>query len=525
MARIAREAYAAIFGPTAGDQIRLGDTDLWIEIEQDLTFGGEESVFGGGKSIRESGNQALTTSADGALDTVITNVVILDHWGIVRADVGIRDGPDRRHRPQRQPGHRRRGRPGAGHRAGHRRDLRRGQDPHRRRLRLARALPVAVADPRGAGRRADHPGRRRHRAVGGVQGHHGDPGRLAPEAGPPRARRVPGQPAAAGQGQHRVGGGLRGAGAGRGRRLQGARGLGIHPGGGRRGAEGRRGVGAAGRAALGLAERGRLRGQHRRRDRRPEHLGLPRRGRRRRARPGHPDHRRAAARAARVDQPDPAAHGEHRRRAPRHADGLPPPEPGGAGGPGLRRVPDPGHHDRGRRSSARPRSDLDHLLRRPGDGPDRRGDHPHLAGRPRDEAGPRRAGRRAAGRQLPGPALRGEVHDQPGDQPRCRSRDRVGRGRQAGRPGAVGSALLRRTPVGGDQGRRHRGRRAGRPERLHPHPAAGADAAGAVLRQRAVPVPVLRRPGRAGGRAGRRARAGAASWSRSARPGPSARPR
>ena len=74
--------------------------------------------------------------------------------------------------------------------------------------------------------------------VGGLQGHHGHPGRLAPEAGPPGARRVPGQPAAAGQGQHRVGGRLRGAGAGRGRRLQGARGLGLHPGGGRRRPEG-----------------------------------------------------------------------------------------------------------------------------------------------------------------------------------------------------------------------------------------------------------------------------------------------
>jgi len=90
--RIRRDEYAAIFGPTAGDQIRLGDTDLWIEIEQDLTVGGEESVFGGGKSIRESMNQSLATSAEGALDTVITNVVVLDHWGIVRADVGIRDG-------------------------------------------------------------------------------------------------------------------------------------------------------------------------------------------------------------------------------------------------------------------------------------------------------------------------------------------------------------------------------------------------------------------------------------------------
>ncbi len=92
MAYLDRADYAAIFGPTAGDQIRLGDTDLWIEVEEDLTFGGEESVFGGGKSIRESMNQSLLTSAEGALDTVITNVVVLDHWGIVRADVGIRDG-------------------------------------------------------------------------------------------------------------------------------------------------------------------------------------------------------------------------------------------------------------------------------------------------------------------------------------------------------------------------------------------------------------------------------------------------
>ena len=92
MARLDRADYAALYGPTAGDQIRLGDTDLWIEVEQDLTAGGEESVFGGGKSIRESGNQSLLTSAEGALDTVITNVVVLDHWGVVRADVGIRAG-------------------------------------------------------------------------------------------------------------------------------------------------------------------------------------------------------------------------------------------------------------------------------------------------------------------------------------------------------------------------------------------------------------------------------------------------
>jgi len=92
MVEIDRRAYAAMYGPTAGDQVRLGDTDLWIEIERDLTFGGEEAVFGGGKSIRESMAQGTTSRADGALDAVITNAVVLDWWGIIRADVGIRDG-------------------------------------------------------------------------------------------------------------------------------------------------------------------------------------------------------------------------------------------------------------------------------------------------------------------------------------------------------------------------------------------------------------------------------------------------
>ena len=92
MVWITRARYAAIYGPTTGDQVRLGDTDLWIEIEEDRTFGGEESIFGGGKSIRESMAQATTSRADGALDTVITNAIILDWWGIIRADIGIRDG-------------------------------------------------------------------------------------------------------------------------------------------------------------------------------------------------------------------------------------------------------------------------------------------------------------------------------------------------------------------------------------------------------------------------------------------------
>ena len=92
MVEISRDAYAALYGPTTGDQVRLGDTNLWIQVEDDLTFGGEEAVFGGGKSIRESMAQSTVPRSGGALDTVITNAVVLDHWGVVRADVGLRDG-------------------------------------------------------------------------------------------------------------------------------------------------------------------------------------------------------------------------------------------------------------------------------------------------------------------------------------------------------------------------------------------------------------------------------------------------
>ena len=109
MVQISRAEYAALYGPTVGDQVRLADTDLWIEVEQDLTAGGEEAVFGGGKSIRESMAQGSTTRADGAPDTVITNAIVLDHWGIVRADVGHPRRPDRRAGPGREPRHRRRG--------------------------------------------------------------------------------------------------------------------------------------------------------------------------------------------------------------------------------------------------------------------------------------------------------------------------------------------------------------------------------------------------------------------------------
>ena len=94
--QVERPRYAALLGPTVGDRIRLADTDLFIEVTEDRSVGphgsGDEVVFGGGKVIRESMGQGRATRADGAPDTVITGAVVLDHWGVVKADVGIRDG-------------------------------------------------------------------------------------------------------------------------------------------------------------------------------------------------------------------------------------------------------------------------------------------------------------------------------------------------------------------------------------------------------------------------------------------------
>ncbi|MDG4788280.1 urease subunit alpha [Micromonospora sp. WMMD1102] len=92
MSTLDRRRYAALYGPTVGDRVRLADTNLLIEVEQDHCGYGDEAVFGGGKVIRESMGQSLVTRADGAPDTVITGALVLDHWGVVKADVGIRDG-------------------------------------------------------------------------------------------------------------------------------------------------------------------------------------------------------------------------------------------------------------------------------------------------------------------------------------------------------------------------------------------------------------------------------------------------
>ena len=90
--RMSRAAYAAMYGPTVGDRVRLADTELIVEVERDLTIYGEEVKFGGGKVIRDGMGQSQAARSDGAVDTVITNALIIDHWGIVKADIGIKGG-------------------------------------------------------------------------------------------------------------------------------------------------------------------------------------------------------------------------------------------------------------------------------------------------------------------------------------------------------------------------------------------------------------------------------------------------
>lgn len=91
MIKISRQAYAEMFGPTVGDKVRLADSELWIEVEHDYTTYGEEVKFGGGKVIRDGMGQSQRLAAE-VMDTVITNALILDHWGIVKADIGIKHG-------------------------------------------------------------------------------------------------------------------------------------------------------------------------------------------------------------------------------------------------------------------------------------------------------------------------------------------------------------------------------------------------------------------------------------------------
>ncbi len=144
--KIPRRQYADLYGPTTGDRVRLADTELFIEIEKDLTTPGEEAKFGGGKVIRDGMGQSSTaTAADGVLDLVITNAVIVDHGGIYKADIGIRNGRIVGNRQSRQSGHDERRDARNGHRRGNGSDRRRRKNRHGRRHRCARSFHLPAA--------------------------------------------------------------------------------------------------------------------------------------------------------------------------------------------------------------------------------------------------------------------------------------------------------------------------------------------------------------------------------------------
>ncbi len=168
--KISRATYADMYGPTTGDKVRLADTELFIEVEKDFTIYGEEVKFGGGKVIRDGMGQSQATRAEGAVDTVITNALIVDHTGIYKADVGLKDGRIAAHRQGRQSGY------AAGrhhhHRPLDRGDRRRRQDPDRRRHRRAYPLHLPAADRGGADERRHHHAGRRHRPGARHAGHH-----------------------------------------------------------------------------------------------------------------------------------------------------------------------------------------------------------------------------------------------------------------------------------------------------------------------------------------------------------------
>ncbi len=161
MAKISRSAYAQMFGPTTGDQVRLADTELFIEVEKDFTVYGEEVKFGGGKVIRDGMGQSQVARAAGAVDTVITNALIVDATRHLQGRYRPEGRPHRGDRQGRQSGHA--SRRHHHRRPGHRGDRRRRQDPHRRRHGRAYPFHLPAADRGSADVGHHHHARRRHR--------------------------------------------------------------------------------------------------------------------------------------------------------------------------------------------------------------------------------------------------------------------------------------------------------------------------------------------------------------------------
>ncbi len=397
MATIGRRAYAEMFGPTVGDRVRLADTELVIEVEHDHTLKaggyGDEVKFGGGKTIRDgmgqgAGDQRPRRARSGRLR---------HHQRADRRPLGHRQGRHRHqalahrvHRQGRQPrrDERRRHRD----RPWHRDHRRRRFDRHGRRHRQPHPLHLPAADRRSTGLRRHHHDRRRHRPRHRHVGDHGHTGPRAHALDAAGGRWLRDEPRLPRQGQREPAG--RAAPADRcwRDRLEAARRLGHDAERDRLLPHGGRGHGHAGVDPQRHVERERLRRGHHRRHQGPRAVRVPHRRCGWRPRARHPARGGRAELPAELDQSDDALHREHGRRAPRHADGVPPPRFGHRRGPGVRREPHPQGNDRRRGRAARPRRDQHDEQRQPGDGPRRRGHPAHLADRAQDEGAARLAG-------------------------------------------------------------------------------------------------------------------------------------
>ena len=387
MVRITRRAYADMFGPTTGDRVRLADTDLIVEVERDLTIYGEEVKFGGGKVIRDGMGQSQASQAEGAVDTVITNALIIDHWGIVKADVAITNGRiakiGKAGNPDIQPGVDIIIGPGTEIIAGEGKILTAGGiDSH-----IHFICPQQVEDAIAAGMTT---------LIGGGTG---------PATGTAATTCTPGPWHLARMLQAAEGLPVNLAFAGKGNASRpaaleemiraGASCLKLHEDWGT--------TPAAIDCALSVADRFDV--QVMIHTDTLNELGFVEdtiaafKGRTihafhtEGAGGGHaPDIIKVACAgqcAAQFDQPHPPLHGKHAGRTSRHADGLPSSGQFHPGRRGFRRKPHPQGNHRGGGHPARSWRAFDDVVGQPGDGPRRRSDHPHLADRAQDEAAAR----------------------------------------------------------------------------------------------------------------------------------------
>ena len=380
--RYSRAEHATRHGPTAGDRVRLGDTDLWIRIERDLTDPADQALWGYAKNWRSGMAQHDRATTESELDTIVASAVVLDpSLGVMKADIGIKDG--------RIAGIGRAGNP----------DITDGVDltigPNtwpipchgliatRGRRRLPRAPALAAPHPRRTVRRRDDPHHRRVRgaARGGCSGPW-RPSKACPV-------NIGLQPSA----RTGVPGTARGRDRGRRRRPEDPRGLGRLPRGDRRGAPRRRRPRHPGLSAHRRTERVVRAAGHRRGDRGAGDPRLPRGGFGRWPHPRPDRDRPRAERLLLLDHADDPLRTLDGRRAARHEADRPRGEPRAPRRRGRGPRARPSGHDGGRGTTARPRGDLDRELGLAGDGEDRRDRSPDVPARARDEGGGRPTGR------------------------------------------------------------------------------------------------------------------------------------